>query len=138
MKCTIYLYIILDLKDEKKQFLLECCCYAIPDNIVQSRIILVNKIWTMLQDQNINLDLGCYNMYLHLCIENNMKIEFEEFLLKMRSQANEETYILLLEAVCQYGDIHQAVKIVALMKEKGIPANERLFNMLVLAHTING
>lgn len=52
----------------------------------------------------------------------------------MNCEPNEQTYDLLLECVCENGDISQAVEVVNIMKEKGLSVNEPVFSSLIIGH----
>ena len=53
-------------------------------------------------------------------------------------ELNERTYHLLLACICESGDIKQATEIVSMMKTKGFPASEPVFDALVLGHARAG
>jgi leucine-rich PPR motif-containing protein len=49
-------------------------------------------------------------------------------------ELNDTAYHLLLACVCESGDIKQATEIVSMMKTKGFPVSEPVFNAVVLGH----
>ncbi|KAF2901912.1 hypothetical protein ILUMI_04268 [Ignelater luminosus] len=126
------------IDNNQSLLLLQCCGYMIADQTLQARAELCNKVWTKLEEYEISMNLEHYNTYLQVCIENQVALDFEEFLSKMKCKPNKETYNLLLECACEVGDVQQAVKIVAAMKSIEFPADERMFDALVLGHSIKG
>lgn len=110
----------------------------IADRTLQARTELCNNVWKKLEEYEISFSVEHYNTYLQICIENQVALDFEEFLSKMKCEPNKETYNLLLECACEVGDVQQAVKIITAMKHKEFPADERVFDALVLGHSIKG
>ncbi|KAK5650801.1 hypothetical protein RI129_001830 [Pyrocoelia pectoralis] len=115
--------------------LMKCCGALVVDETSQTRQALCGQIFSKMKSLNI-VEIEHYNTYLQVSIENKINIDYIKFLEGMSCEANEVTYKLLLKAVCEVGDIQQAFKIVTAMKENQFLANEELFNVLVLAHSI--
>uniref|UniRef100_A0A1Y1KWA2 Pentacotripeptide-repeat region of PRORP domain-containing protein n=6 Tax=Photinus pyralis TaxID=7054 RepID=A0A1Y1KWA2_PHOPY len=116
---------------------MKCCGPLVVDHTPKARQLLCVAIFAKLKSLNL-VDVQHYNTYLQVSIENKMRINYTEFLEQMSCEPNEQTFRLLLKAVCEVGDIQQAFKIVTAMKENKFLANEELFNVLVLAHAIRG
>lgn len=114
--------------------LLHCCGNLIPDELPPTRISLAQQVWQTFINKNIEINVQHYNALLQSYIENRMSLSFKDFLAKMNCEPNEQTYDLLLECVCENGDISQAVEVVNIMKEKGLSVNEPVFSSLIIGH----
>lgn len=77
-------------------------------------------------------------MYISICTENEVVIDSGKFLQMMQCLPIEATYNLLLQNVCEAGDVNQAHKLLSAMKELNYIVNEKVFNAIILAHTISG
>nr|CAD7435269.1 unnamed protein product [Timema monikensis] len=106
--------------------LVQCCGDLIPDMKPSDRLNLVHQVWETLEK------LG-ESMFW------SRPVSLDQFLSNMvGAQPNEETYHLLLKCVCEVGDIETATKVISVMKEKGFPASEPVFNTLILGHARSG
>lgn len=119
--------------------LLGCCGKLMPDQLSVIRVDLAHKIWNLLKEQGVELQVNYYNALLKCYMENGHAVSVNKFLAEMHNvQPDEMTYLLLLGCACEVGDIKQATEIVSIMKDKGYPARELIFNHLVLGHARAG
>ncbi|XP_067001344.2 leucine-rich PPR motif-containing protein, mitochondrial [Anabrus simplex] len=124
---------------EVEILLLQCCGNLLPDEHPTNRVNLVHEVWKILEGLGASFSVQHYNMLLRSYVENGHKISVAEFLTKMRNvKPNDDTYQLLLAAVCGAGDIAQAINVISRMKSEGFPASEAVFNSLVLGHARAG
>nr|CAD7571092.1 unnamed protein product [Timema californicum] len=119
--------------------LVQCCGDLIPDMKPSDRLDLVHQVWETLEKLGVNFSIAHYNALLRCYAENSCPVSLDQFLSNMVGvQPNEETYHLLLKCVCEVGDIEAATKVISIMKEKGFPASEPVFNTLILGHARTG
>lgn len=123
--------------EEQVTLFLKCCgkfsIYATPEN----RMEMLNTLWSLLETNGFKFNIEHYNTFIQMCTENRIRIDCDNFLAKMQTEPQHETYKLLLQNVCERGDVDQSFSLLSLMKEKGYIADEETFNFLVLAHTIH-
>lgn len=125
------------LTKEQATLFLQCCgkisVYETPAN----RIAMLNKLWGLLEANKFAFDVDHYNVYVQVYTENKILIDCEGFLAKMQCGPTHHTYKLLLQNVCERGDLDQVFFLLGLMKEKGFTVDEETFNCLVLGHTVH-
>lgn len=86
----------------------------------------------------VQLDISHYNALLSVYIENQYEFSPIEFLKKLEAKGiepNRVTYQRLVTACCHKGDVEAATDILQIMKEKGLPINEAIFNSLIIGHS---
>lgn len=94
------------------------------------------NLWNKMQENNEKMSLDHYHTYILLCTENEVLLDHQNFLNKMQCEASLETYKLLLENACNLNNLEQAFSILEEMKNKDYSVDERVFNALVLLHTL--
>ncbi|KAJ8921642.1 hypothetical protein NQ315_010551 [Exocentrus adspersus] len=119
------------------KLLLTCCGSSVVDSSKQMRDRVCQDIYKNLLKYN-KLDIDVCHAYVETCTENSTILNCKELLSGIKFEPNQTTYKLLLDNVCENGDVRQALMLLELMKAEGIHANEEVFNKLVLAHTICG
>lgn len=124
------------LTKEQVTLFMQCCgkisVYETPTN----RIAMLNKLWGLLEANKFVFDVEHYNVYIQVYTENKILIDCEGLLGKMQCSPTHHTYKLLLQNVCEKGDLDQVFYLLGLMKTKGFTVDEETFNCLVLGHTI--
>lgn len=99
---------------------------------------MLETVWKQLQSTNCKFNSAVYHTYVQVCTENRIVLNCSDFLASMKCKPDESTYKLLLQNVCENGDLEQAFGVLNLMKENMFALDEQVFNELVLVHTING
>ncbi|GJQ88511.1 hypothetical protein Trydic_g15429 [Trypoxylus dichotomus] len=122
-------------KQENRISLLQCCGKLLSNKSLDFRRKLCNIIFEKFDTMNF-LGIEEYNTYIKICTENECIIDTTQFLSMMKSKPTEETYKLLLENVCEKGDMNQAYDILSKMKEANFVADERVFNAIIFGHTL--
>lgn len=121
---------------EQVTLFLQCCGKISVYETPSTRTATLNTLWQLLETNKYHFNLEHYNIYIQMCTENRTGIDCDSFLAKMQCEPSHETYKLLLQNVCEIGDLDRAFFLLSLMKEKGYSVDEDTFNCLVLGHTI--
>ncbi|KAJ8735797.1 hypothetical protein PYW07_007417 [Mythimna separata] len=119
---------------KKKQALLliRCCGDLLPDESALSRMQLVEQVWNTLKPHT-KFQVEHFNELLKVYIANNRTITVSNFISQMApSRPTMQTYELILRALGEAGDINQATEVISNMKTQGLPANESIFNSLII------
>lgn len=125
------------LTKEAVALFMQCCGKISVYEPPSSRITMLNKLWGLLEANKFQFDVELYNVYIAVYTENRIHIDCDSFLAKMQCVPNHQAYKLLLQNVCERGDLDQAFFLLSLMKEKGFTVDEETFNCLVLGHTVH-
>ncbi|CAB3256339.1 unnamed protein product [Arctia plantaginis] len=118
----------------KKQglLLIRCCGELMPDESPPSRMALVEQVWTTIMPHT-KFEIEHYNELLKVYIANNRTLTASSFLTKMAPiLPTDTTYELILRALGEAGDLNQATEVISNMKSQGLPANEHIFNSLII------
>ncbi|KRT83860.1 hypothetical protein AMK59_4441 [Oryctes borbonicus] len=124
-----------NLNQESRISLLQCCGKLLSNKSLDFRIKLCNLIFDKFDTMNF-LSIEEYNTYIKVCTENEYSLDAAKFLSLMKCKPTEETLKLLLENVCEKGDVNRAYEILSKIKELNFTADERVFNAILLSHTI--
>ncbi|XP_075976120.1 leucine-rich PPR motif-containing protein, mitochondrial-like [Anticarsia gemmatalis] len=119
---------------KKKQglLLIQCCGELMPDETPAARMMLVEEVWNTIKPHT-QFDIDHYNELLKVYIANNRTMTVSLFLEKMAPiKPNMTTYELILRALGEAGDLNQATEVISNMKSQGLPANEDIFNSLII------
>ncbi|KAJ8736098.1 hypothetical protein PYW08_006754 [Mythimna loreyi] len=119
---------------KKKQALLliRCCGDLLPDESALSRMQLLEQVWNTLKPHT-KFEVEHYNELLKVYIANNRTITVSNFISQMAPvKPTMTTYELILRALGEAGDINQATEVISNMKTQGLPANESIFNSLII------
>ncbi|XP_046999409.1 leucine-rich PPR motif-containing protein, mitochondrial-like isoform X1 [Schistocerca americana] len=120
------------LDDQTWLLLLRCCGSLLPDEVPSARVKLADRVWKLLKHSGCPLTVDHYNALLYSHLENRNLISLPNFLELMGNVVpTETTYLLLLELMCEGGNIDAAAEVIQHMKRENLPANERMFNALL-------
>ncbi|KAF5305557.1 hypothetical protein FQA39_LY01648 [Lamprigera yunnana] len=125
------------LKSNYGPILLQCCGKLLVDQNQKERHSLCEQVWNKYKQLDI-INVEFYNAYLQACIENKIYIDHKQFIKEMKCQPDEYTYKLLLQSVCEFGDVQKGFEILTTIKEKQFLIDEQVFSSLVLGHSIKG
>eukprot|EP00794_Sanderia_malayensis_P017344 gene17344-19076_t len=106
----------------------------------ENRINLVNEIWHRLKTKGITLETIHYNTLLSVYIQNRHKFSPLEFLSEMQEnkiQPDKSTYMLIVQAYCQEGDLSGALRVIDFMSKQEIPVTEPIYTALVTGYSKN-
>lgn len=120
---------------------IRCCGNLVPEELPETRTILVQQIWNTLNKLNVSMDISHYNALLRVYLENEHEFSPVEILSELESKGiepNRVTYQRLIARYCQVGDIDGATKILHYMREKQMSVNENVFNALIVGHSKAG
>ncbi|KAK0180863.1 hypothetical protein PV327_003200 [Microctonus hyperodae] len=118
--------------------LIRCCGRPLIDSDNEEGVQLVKNVWDTLVQLNIPMDASHYNSLLNVYLEKKHKFSPSAFITKMLQNSiepNRVTYQNLIASCCQQGDIAGATKILEIMKNKGLPLCENVFNSLIMGHS---
>lgn len=120
------------LDDKTWLLLLRCCGNLLPDEVPSARVKLADRVWKLLTRSGCKLTVDHYNALLYSHLENRNVISPTNFLQSMGNVLpTETTYLLLLELMCEGGNIDAAAEVIQCMKRENLPASERMFNALL-------
>lgn len=126
-----------ELTEEQVMLFIQCCgkisIYESPKN----RVIVLNQLWAELETNKFLFNVQHYNAYIQVYTENRIHMNCDSFLARMKCAPNHVTYKLLLQNVCEKGDLDQVFFLLSLIKGKGYTVDEEIFNCLVLGHTVH-
>jgi len=118
-------------------FLLKCCAYNLPDTQHSERQVLVDQICDFV-NKSLQPTQEFYTVLLMTTRKNKDELkDFKLFLKDLKCSPNEEIYQQLLYNAAEFGNISQAMDILAEMKKANLPLTENVFNALILAHSRN-
>lgn len=87
-------------------------------------------------NQNIEITKEHYETYLEICLENEIKLDALEFISNIKCKPDNNIYKLLIDILALHGETETISVLLNKMKSEGFTADARIFNALVLAHSI--
>ncbi|KAL4716909.1 hypothetical protein ACJJTC_012720 [Scirpophaga incertulas] len=112
--------------------LIRCCTELLPDETASSRLDLVEQIWNVLK-LHTTFKVDHYNELLKVYTANRKHIQVSTFIQNMEPvKPNIATYEQILKCLAEVGDINQSTEVISNMKANNLPANESVFNSLIL------
>ncbi|XP_023936210.1 leucine-rich PPR motif-containing protein, mitochondrial [Bicyclus anynana] len=130
-----------DITSSQSLLVIRCCGDLVPEELPEQRTLLVQKIWNVLTERGIPMDVSHYNALLRVYIENEHPFSPAQFLEEMEKkglQPNRVTYQRLVWRYCQEGDVDGATKVLEKMRELNMPVSEPVLNALIMGHAFHG
>ncbi|XP_034826727.1 leucine-rich PPR motif-containing protein, mitochondrial [Maniola hyperantus] len=130
-----------DITSSQSLLVIRCCGDLVPEELPEQRTLLVQKIWNVLTERGIPMDVSHYNALLRVYIENEHPFSPAKFLEEMERkglQPNRVTYQRLMWRYCQEGDVDGATKVLEKMRELNMPVSEPVLNALIMGHAFHG
>ncbi|XP_048480519.1 leucine-rich PPR motif-containing protein, mitochondrial [Plutella xylostella] len=130
-----------DITSSQSLLVIRCCGDLVPEELPEQRTLLVQKIWSVLTERGVPMDISHYNALLRVYIENEHPFSPAEFLNELEQkglQPNRVTYQRLMWRYCQEGDVEGATKVLEKMRELSLPVSEPVLNALVMGHAFHG
>ncbi|XP_050668618.1 leucine-rich PPR motif-containing protein, mitochondrial [Leptidea sinapis] len=130
-----------DITSSQSLLVIRCCGELVPEELPEQRTLLVQKIWNVLTERGVPMDVSHYNALLRVYLENEHPFSPAQFLEEMEKkglQPNRVTYQRLMWRYCQEGDVDGATKVLEKMRELNMPVSEQVLNALVMGHAFHG
>lgn len=109
-----------------------------PNQSPKKRIEILNMVYERIKNNELKCSVLFYNTYIELCTEYDFILNCSNFLSSMQCEPNPDTYTYLLANVCEKGDIEQASLLLNMMKDRNLPIDVNIFNLLMLGYSIHG
>ncbi|ODN00722.1 Leucine-rich PPR motif-containing protein, mitochondrial [Orchesella cincta] len=127
--------------DNFGNFLLNCCCDILPDLQPSYRAGLAKRIWKVIRERKEYIPGNFEAMLKALAVNEDTTEDPFQYIEEAKNNGyapSSTMYFFALLLTCQRGDIDSSVKVLNVMKDDGVPVNEKFFNVLILGNARNG
>lgn len=110
---------------------------VIPMELPAQRTEQAKKIWSMMIEMNMKLNIHHYNALLHTYLDNEHRFALPEMMEKIRAQKlepNQRTYELMFEQLCRMGNMDETIRFIDEIKANGFELSENIFCSKMLGY----